>query len=57
MIKYVFRQLLCKHEYVNTNEMWSFFGQEHITRLCVKCGKKIDETLVRGLKEMVIKML
>lgn len=40
MIKYVFRQLLCKHEYVNTNEMWSFFGQEHITRLCVKCGKK-----------------
>ena len=40
MIKYVFRQLLCKHEYVNTNEMWSIFWTRTYNKVMCKCGKK-----------------
>lgn len=34
------KRLFCKHEWVNTSEYWSVFGKDHITRVCVKCGKR-----------------
>ena len=40
MIK-LLKRLICKHEYANTNEGWSLFGKDHITKVCVKCGKRM----------------
>lgn len=40
ILKFIFRYK-CKHDYVNTNEEWSIFGKDHITKVCVKCGKRV----------------
>lgn len=39
MIKQLIKQLLCNHEFINTNENWTLFSTEHTTQICVKCGK------------------
>lgn len=35
------KRLFCRHEYVYTTEYWTYFSSEHITKVCVKCGKKV----------------
>jgi hypothetical protein len=35
------QRMRCRHEYIGTNEEWSYFGKDHITYVCVKCGKRI----------------
>lgn len=41
MILTLIKKLLCKHEFVDTNENRVLFGYEHVTKICVKCGKRM----------------
>lgn len=37
----MFKKIFCKHKNkIQTNEMWSYFGNEHITYVCIDCGKR-----------------
>lgn len=41
MLKSILNRIKCKHEYIGTTEEWSVFGRDHITHVCVKCGKRV----------------
>ena len=40
MIEFI-KRLFCRHEFVPTHEMRNLFGKDHITKVCIKCGKRI----------------
>lgn len=35
----VLKRLSCNHAYIYTNDMWSILGVDHVSKVCVKCGK------------------
>ena len=37
----IIKHIFCRHTYIRTNEMWSIFGTDHVTKVCTKCGKRI----------------
>ena len=41
ILKAIIKRIRCKHDYIGTNEAWNVFGKDHITQVCVKCGKRV----------------
>ena len=40
MIRVIIARLFCKHEFIDTDEGSNLFGKDHVTKVCVKCGKR-----------------
>lgn len=37
----ILKRFFCKHKHtILSNENWSLFGKDHVTAICVDCGKR-----------------
>lgn len=39
ILRYIFKRIKCEHQYVAVNDGYSYFGKDHVSYRCTKCGK------------------